>query len=269
MEENKCAEYSKYLATRNSHEMTQHQPKLSVKDLESSEQRDEALNSYPDGSEDSYKNVYSDDSDHDNNYDRYPKEEEEKNYDNYNSQSNKYNSDEYYDLSYPRNNEYYDKQNYDTKDTIDRQFDQLKQSIRHEEQNKFGFENYSKNKQEFLTFNHTFNGKSDVHSTYDSRTNRKYDEMPMKTFNHTDDHFFQKQNNELVDRLGIMKSAAARMIASSYEKSDKDSENDRNLLKNRQYDSEMEGFDSSTNNLIAASTQRIQKIDNVSPPLKK
>jgi hypothetical protein len=84
----------------------------------------------------------------------------------------------------------------------------------------------------------------------------------MKTFNQTDGHFFQKQNNELVDRLGIMKSAAARMIASSYDKSDRDT--DQNYDNYRQYESEMEGLDSSTNNLIATSTQRIHKIDSVS-----
>jgi hypothetical protein len=123
MEENNCAEY---FMARKSREMVLNQPKLSVKDLENSEQRDEALNSYPEGSEDSFKDEYSEGSNNDNNYDQYSKREEEKEYHNYNSQSNKYNSEEYYDLSYPKNNDYYNKQNYDTKDTIDRQFDQLK-----------------------------------------------------------------------------------------------------------------------------------------------
>jgi len=257
-----------YSMGRTSQETGLKEPALCANDLMPSEREyanDEVLESFPDGSEDSYPDNYSDHSDEDNQksntFNNYHREEHK---DEGFKIREKYQSMEECDLSYPKTAEYYNERNYDTKDTIDRQLEELKTSLKKEEDSKFAFINYNKpvdgKSDEYLTFQNTMN-KKEQNSTYDSRPD-KYSEMPMKSFNHTDEAIYEK--NELSDRLGIMKSAAARMIASNYEKSETYSERANEYDQVQQYESEQDGFDSSTNNLISSSKKRLQHIDHVS-----
>lgn len=82
--------------------------------------------------------------------------------------------------------------------------------------------------------------------TFDHESLSHIQDLSNLKLNQTSPHNGQQ---ELSSRIGIMKSAAARMLASNYSK-DQESADD--------------GFDSSTNNLITSSKQRVQHIDQVS-----
>lgn len=147
-------------------------------------------------------------------------------------------SDEYADYSYPLKNHDH---KYDTKDTIDRQLEDLKANIRQEEEeNKFKA-NVVSNIGYIKVDDLNLNGMR----TFDHESLSHIQDLSNQKLNQTSPHNGQQ---ELSSRIGIMKSAAARMIASNYSK-DQESADD--------------GFDSSTNNLITSSKQRVQHIDQV------
>jgi len=144
-------------------------------------------------------------------YSSQPKEE------NFNwRQSQDYNYDtlksgEYVDLSYP--NKRLEEKNYDTKDTIDRQLEELKSSIRKEE-NTFQFHaNHEgsdfKSGNDYPSFQNTLNPQNEQLKDY-GPSRDKYD-LPQMKFNKTDGKLFEKKS-ELKDTIGFIKSAAGRKI---------------------------------------------------------
>ena len=196
---------------------------------------------------------------------------EKKDYKNYNKfQRNNLDDSQNLDLSQPKKStEYYKEKNYDTKDTIDNQLENFKNCFRQEEESKLGYNFYnskeSRTHEDYLTFQNTLNNETFGKREQQSNIfENKYSELNQKKFMKTEGDVFDKQNKELENRLEIMKSAAARMISSNYEKSETSSLQAYSKIPENNYVKGIEGeFDSSTNNLINSSRARVQQLDQV------
>lgn len=244
-------------------------PGLTVKDLMQVEGQqegyddEEPLGSYPDGSEEgnSYEDQgsdgqnsedggYEDDEEYQNNYEIA---KDQHSYDKYMD----YRQDEHVDLSYPHQNQDYNKtRNYDTKDTIDEQLEKFKKSFNQEDYC-YKFNNptstLAHKSEDYLTFQKTVHQNPSHHSSRDSNY-LKYEDLPQSNMQKSS----SKPNADLSNRLGIMKSAAVRMIASTYNQPQNPPDHAQ-----LPYESEADGFDSSTNNLISTSRARVQQINEV------
>jgi len=153
-------------------------------------------------------------------------------------------------LSRPINNEFtYKTSDYDTKDSIDNKLNKFKSSIKQEEEK----HNFAQKSKDYLTFQNTFT-QNDIQNTKHEVEFRQYNldkyENSNQRFMNTEGDLFKKPTTELGNRLGIMKSAAVHLIASKYDKS--------STPQNPTSDTE---FENSTSNLINASKQKLQNID--------
>ncbi|CAI2382838.1 unnamed protein product [Moneuplotes crassus] len=159
--------------------------------------------------------------------------------------------------------ELFSNKNYDTKDTIDWKLEELKSSIRKQEELQFAdndAHNLPMKKEEGFNFHNTFNPQQDQFQSQQKMQFHGYH----KDFNQTDGNLFTNKNPELEDRLGIMKKAALNMKSEPMSNREKNYYAPRpqsRQVNDHNYESEQDGFESSTNNLIRNSNARINQID--------